>query len=214
MEPGLHRVLVGGCDIREVSRHQRADMVADDLLNDRVLLARQREISRHARGGGDGEHQRGRHRRRAPIGGTARRRACGRHPRPAFGRGLVLEGGGNAQAQLRRRREAQCLRLQGRAELALLVRGRPALRAAAEVGIELGRLCRIELALEMRQDEVRRLLAVHCSCLAAALCRQARCSLCRARARRDITVPIGNSRISAMSRYDISSISRSTSISR
>ncbi len=75
-----------------------------------------------------------------------------------------------------------------------------ALRAALQMCRERVGLSGIELAIDIGRDQRRSVLAVHFTNLGAMLPRAARCSLSRARARRDMTVPIGKTRMSAISR--------------
>src|SRR4051812_25951205 len=75
-----------------------------------------------------------------------------------------------------------------------------ALGAVTQMRLERIGLIAVELAVGIGLDEAGNILADHFTNLGVTLPRAARCSFSRARARRDMTVPIGKASTSAISR--------------
>ena len=111
----------------------------------------------------------------------------------------------DAPAQGFRRPQRRDLRLDRRAQRQPLVAESGALGALDEVHLELARVGRRELTVEIQIDLRFKIGMSHVNAF---------CSRLRARASRDITVPTGTSVTSLISLYDNPSSSRSTITSR
>ena len=168
-------------------------------------------------------HEPGQHRRHA-SGKRARAEPAPAIPNGARARGRPRKHGGDARSHRRWRRKIGHVALDARAERDLLVAARGAFGAAEQVLLDRGALHRVELSVAVRRQQRRSLIAVHrrprlmsmhryplsilnvhfpavrIDCGTTACNSGDRRNKPRARARRDITVPMGMSTTRAMSR--------------
>src|ERR1019366_8249626 len=116
--------------------------------------------------------------------------------------------------QARRRAIAQTRRRHHLAKFMEFAQPRRAARAGRDMRLKFARMPGVELAVDQRVHQDAGFVAIHGDTPPPSAAIQASRNIPRARASRDITVPIGASITVAISRKDRSLISRSTITSR
>ena len=190
-EPGLDRVLVGRDDVHQVSGLEGSDMIGNRLVHEGVragVRASPGVTDEERKSGGQpAEIPKVPRDRRAPPGGGSR----GPGPGPGEGQKLF--------AQLCRGSEAGKRLAQSGAPGHDRLCKKGALRAHAQVLLKLDLANQVELAVAMGLEQRADFFAVHEESPLVWLSSSV-CNFARARARRDMTVPMGIPATSAISR--------------
>ncbi len=193
-KPGLDRMLVGRLHVVEMAGRERADMARHDFVGQPVGLGRLAVDQMHAAGR---EHCRSAIEAARPSqrGGNPARRRPERHDLGGSGcDGIARHFSRSAAGALWR--VACCLIAVERLRLAATSARQAAQPARCASSRQ---LVRRALAVDQPVEMVRMQIGLHAGRPRAAARCQSLCSRWRARARRDITVPIGTPVISAIS---------------
>src|SRR6266568_4209299 len=185
VEPRLHRVLVGGRNVREVIGHERTNMAVYHFLR-HEFISRGRTRNARQIPANHSHHSQGGHGACPPPGGQRKKGAAGRGGSVRFSQRRP-----NGPAKIMWRNETKWDGLQCSLEIMLGPVGSRARFAAFDVPLDLDAADQVQLAVDIAVDKLLRFLAAHFGTPFLMILGKASFSRSRALAKRDITVPTG-----------------------